>query len=117
MGRAIGLVAFVLLFIVFFVIKAALQGGKAAYNAVFNPNAKDEAVMRVIGMIVVTVQEYMRQNYSGSKSELPYMLTKCTNEAQKLIEANGFSAPISITESIVKKAIIDGGFASAHELT
>lgn len=116
MGRAIGLVVFVILFIIFAIVKASIQGGKAAYNAVFNPNAKDEAVMKLLSMIFVTVQEYMRRNYSGNTADLSSAVMKCTHDAQKLIEANGYNAPISITETIVKEAIATGGFATTADL-
>ena len=115
MARALAFVVFALLFIVFLVIKAVLQGGKAAYNAVFNPDARDEAVLRVLHMIYITVQGYMQSNYSGKTSDLRRAFFDCTNQAQKIIESNGFSAPIYVTERIVKSAIIQGGFVSADD--
>jgi len=116
MGRAIGLVVFVILFAIFAVVKASIQGGKAAYNAVFNPSSKDEAVMKLLAMIFVTVQEYMRRNYSGNSTDLSAAVLRCTHEAQRLVEANGYTAPISVVENIVKEAIVRGGFASPNEL-
>jgi len=116
MVKGILLLFFIAAFIVFALIKAAVLGTKEAYKAVFNPNSNDDNVRLIISLCHSEVFKLMRQSYTGNISDLPSITIQLTPVVQSILLENGYQVPREIALTIVRNAIVEGGFATIHEL-
>lgn len=117
MGKAIGLIFFFVLFVVFSVIKSAAKGAKAAYEAVFDPNAKDERIKNLVGNCMLRVSHTMHEKYSGNPSELPLAIVHLTPVVQSMILEAGYNVPANVARSIVCDAIVFGKHATEDQVS
>lgn len=116
MGRAIVFVVFFVGFIIFAVIKVAVVGTKAAYEAVFDPNAKDERVRRLVANCMLRVSHVMHEKYTGQPGELSVAILQLTPAVQSMILEQGYQVTADIAKSIVRGAIVAGGHATQEEV-
>jgi len=113
MGRAIIGVVFVIAFVIFALIRFVIVGTKAAYEAVFDPNAKGEREQAIIGECMMAVNHAMRDI---SKSKLSLAILKLTSIVQAMILKKGYRVDSVIARSIVCDAIVIYGHATREEV-
>lgn len=116
MGKAFVFVVFLICFVIFAIIKFVVVGTKAAYEAVFDPNAKDERARAVIAQCMAAVQHVMQNNYSGQPGELSMAILQLTPAVQSLILDRGYQVTSVIARAIVCDAIVTGGHATREEV-
>lgn len=116
MGRAFVFVIFLIGFVIFAIIKFVIVGTKAAYEAVFDPNAKDERAKAVIAQCMAAVHHVMHNNYTGKPGELSMAILQLTPAVQSLILDRGYQVNSAIARAIVCDAIVTGGHATREEV-
>ena len=116
MGRAIIFVVFVIGFIIFALIKFVLVGTKAAYEAVFDPTAKDDRVKTLVADCMLRVSHSMHELYTGKPGELSMAIMQLTPAVQSMILEKGYQVNAAIARSIVCEAIVVGGHATREEV-
>lgn len=116
MGKGIVFVVFVIGFIIFAVIKFVIIGTKAAYEAVFDPNAKDERAKALIAECMMAVNHVMREKYTGQPGELSMAILQLTPAVQSMILNKGYQANSVIARTIVCDAIVVCGHATREEV-
>lgn len=112
MGKAFGYIVFLGFFVVFVIIKHFMRGAKAAYEAVFDPNAKDDRVRRLLETCIFKVSNLMNQRYSGNVNDLPSAILHLTPVVQSMILEAGYKAPAHIAQAIVCDGIVIGNHAT-----
>lgn len=116
MGRAIIFVIFLIGFVIFALIKMVFVGTKAAYEAVFDPTAKDERVKALISDCMLRVSHVMHEKYTGQPGELSIAILQLTPAVQSMILEKGYQTNASIARAIVCDAIVIGGHATREEV-
>lgn len=116
MGRAAIWVIFMIGFVIFLMIKFVIVGTKAAYEAVFDPNAKDERVKELISLCMLRVSHAMHEKYTKQPGELQMAILQLTPVVQSMILERGYRADASIARAIVCSAIVAGGHATQEEV-
>lgn len=116
MGRAVIFIVFLIGFVLFALLKMIFSGTKAAYEAVFDPNAKDERIKALIEDCMLRVSHSMYQNYTGKSGELTLAILQLTPVVQSLILDRGYKANSDEARSIVCQAIVMGGHATQEEV-
>ena len=116
MGRGIVLIIFIIGFVVFAIAKMAIVGTKAAYEAVFDPNAKDERIKSLVSDCMLRVSHIMHEKYTGQPGELSMAILQLTPAVQSMILEKGYQASADIARTIVCSAIIAGGHATREEV-
>lgn len=116
MGRAIVLVIFVIGFVVFALIKMVFVGTKAAYEAVFDPTAKDDRIKALISDCMLRVSHTMHEKYTGKPGELSMAILQLTPAVQSMILEKGYQTNAAIARVIVCDAIVIGGHATREEV-
>jgi hypothetical protein len=116
MGKAIGFLVFFAFFIVFAVIKTMMTGAKAAYEAVFDPNAKDARVEKLVHDCMLRVSHTMHEKYTRQPGELKMAILQLTLVVQSMILEAGYKVEAAVAANIVCKAIVIGGHASDAEI-
>lgn len=116
MGRAFIFVIFLIGFVIFAVIKMAVVGTKAAYEAVFDPNAKDERVRALVANCMLRVSHVMHEKYTGQPGELSMAILQLTPAVQSMILEQGYRVNADIAQAIVRNAIVEGGHATQEEV-
>lgn len=116
MGRAFIFVIFFACFVVFAIIKLAFTGVAAAFEAVFDPNAKDEKIKALINDCMIKVSHVMHQKYTKQPGELKMAILQLTPAVQSMILEAGYKAPATVAAGIVCQAIVGGGHATEEEV-
>ncbi|MXS85918.1 hypothetical protein ABO04_08360 [Nitrosomonas sp. HPC101] len=116
MGRAGIFVIFLIGFVVFTLIKMIFVGTKAAYEAVFDPTAKDERVKALIADCMLRVSHIMHEKYTGQPGELSMAILQLTPAVQSMILEKGYQTNAAIARAIVCDAIVIGGHATREEV-
>lgn len=116
MGRAIIFVIFLIGFVVFALIKMVFVGTKAAYEAVFDPTAKDERVKTLVADCMLRVSHIMHERYTGHPGELSMAILQLTPAVQSMILERGYQINAAIARAIVCDAIVIGGHATREEI-
>lgn len=112
MGRAAVFVVFAIGFVVFLLIKLVATGTKAAYEAVFDPGAKDERIRSLISECMLRVSHVMHEKYTGNEAELGLAIAHLTPAVQSMVMDKGYRLDSKIAKQIVCDAIVAGGHAS-----
>lgn len=116
MGRGFIFVIFFICFVVFAIIKLAFTGAAAAFEAVFDPNAKDERITKLINDCMIKVSHVMHQKYTAQPGELKMAILQLTPAVQSMILEAGYKIEATVAAKIVCQAIVDGGHATAEEV-
>lgn len=116
MGRAIIFVVFLIGFVVFALLKMVLVGTKAAYEAVFDPNAKNERIRSLIDSCMLRVSHVMHETYTGKPGELSMAILQLTPAVQSMILEHGYQVNAEIAQAIVRNAIVAGGHATQEDV-
>lgn len=116
MGRAFVFVIFIIGFVVFAILKMVFAGTKAAYETVFDPNAKDERVKALISHCMLHVSHIMHEKYTNQPGELSMAILQLTPAVQSMILERGYQANAAIARAIVCNAIVTGGHATQEEV-
>lgn len=116
MGKAVGGIFFIGLFIVFLIVKYAFTGAKAAYEAVFDPQAKDDRIRTLIENCMLRVSNAMHEKYNGDESGLSLAILHLTPMVQSAIMEAGYNVPAAVARSIVCDAIVNGKHASRSQV-
>ena len=117
MGKAIIFVVFAVGFVIFLLIKLVATGTKAAYEAVFDPGAKDERARAVISDCMLRVSHVMHENYKGNEAELGLAILQLTPAVQSLVMDKGYRIDSGIARQIVCDAIVAGGHATREAVS
>ena len=116
MGKIVAFAFFIIAFIVFAIIKAVFFGVKEAYKAVFDPNSGEKEIQKIIEFCFFAVNDSMSEFYDGKQETLSEAITELTPMVQSTILRNGYQASYEHANSIVKQAIITGGYATKEEV-
>lgn len=116
MGRAIIFVIFIIGFVIFAIAKLIFTGTKAAYDAVFDPSAKDEKIKKLIADCMLRVSHSMHEKYTGQTGELSMAILQLTPAVQSMIMDSGYQVSSSVARKIVCDAIVIGGHATKEEV-
>ena len=116
MGRAFIFVIFVIGFVVFAIAKLIFTGTKAAYDAVFDPSAKDERIKTLIAECMLRVSHSMHEKYTGQAGELSMAILQLTPAVQSMIMDKGYQVSSANARKIVCDAIVIGGHATREEV-
>jgi len=116
MGRAIVFIFFIVAAAIFWVIKAAVVGTKAAYEAVFDPAAPDRRIQAILEGLYLRLEQYMRQNYAGDIGKLRLLVAEMVPLAQSYVFDSGYKIPSEIARQIVIRAVIASGRATEQEV-
>lgn len=117
MAKGFILVIFIICFVIFAILKMIFAGGKAAYEAVFDPNAKDERIKSLISECMLRVSHAMHEKYKGQPGELSMAILQLTPVVQSMILEKGYQINAEIARSIVCEAIVTGGHATREEVS
>jgi hypothetical protein len=112
MGKGIVFVVFLIGFVIFMLIKLVATGTKAAYEAVFDPGAKDEHIRSLIAECMLRVSHVMHEKYTGKEAELGLAIAQLTPAVQSMVMDKGYRITSTIARQIVCDAIVAGGHAS-----
>lgn len=116
MGKGFVFVIFIIGFIFFAIIKLVITGTKAAYEAVFDPDAKEEKVRELIASCMLVVHQIMTEKYTKQPGELSIAIMHLTPAIQSIILENGYQVDAEIARKIVCNAIVSGGHATQEEV-
>jgi hypothetical protein len=116
MGRGVIFIVFLVGFVIFTILKMIFVGTKAAYEAVFDPSAKDERIRGIIADCIVRVNDVMRTQYEGGLGELSILILHLTPMVQSYILERGYQTTAAIARGIVCDAIVIGGHATHEEV-
>ncbi|MDM0116214.1 hypothetical protein QTI66_29030 [Variovorax sp. J22R133] len=116
MGKALIGVVFIIGFVVFLVAKTVILGTKAAYEAVFDPTAKDDQTKALISDCMLRVSHKMHESYTGKAGELTQAILHLTPMVQSFFFDKGFKVDSAIARRLVCEAIVAGGHASHEEV-
>ena len=116
MGRAIIFVIFLIGFVIFALIKMVFVGTKAAYEAVFDPTAKDERIKALVADCMIRVSHTMHEKYTGKPGELSMAIMQLTPAVQSMILEKGYQTNAAVARAIVCDAIVIGRHATREEV-
>jgi hypothetical protein len=116
MGKGLVLLVFAVCFVAFVVLKLVFVGTKAAYEAVFDPGAKDQRVRELISHCMLRVSHAMHERYNGQPGQLRVAILELTPLVQSIILERGYKADAAMARAIVCSAIVAGGHASQSEI-
>ena len=116
MGKALLAVVFLVGFVIFFLAKTVMVGTKAAYEAVFDPSAKDERTKALVSDCMLRVSHKMHETYTGKTGELTLAILQMTPMVQSFFFDKGYKLDSTIARGLVCEAIVVGGHASREEV-
>lgn len=116
MARLLIFIVFIIGFFVFALIKITFVGTKAAYEAVFDPTAKDERISALVADCMLRVSHIMHEKYTGQPGELSMAIMQLTPAVQSMILEKGYQVSPAIARTIVCDAIVNGGHATRSEV-
>jgi hypothetical protein len=116
MGRAIAIFFFIVCFLVFVAIKAAATGAKAAYEAVFDPGAKEERIRAILRNCYERVTRAIRQRHDGRTETLRILIAEQVPAVQAYIFDQGYKVPADMARRLVCTAIVDANLASEDQV-
>jgi hypothetical protein len=116
MGRLLWMVAFFVSFVIYAIVKSVATGATAAYEAVFDPNAKDQRIQELVGYCMLRVSHAMHEHHASEPGELKMAILQLTPVVQSLILEAGYKVNASIAERIVCQAIVVGRHATEEEI-
>lgn len=93
-----------------------LLGTKAAYEAVFDPTAKDERIKALVADCMLRVSHTMHEKYTGQPGELSMAILQLTPVVQSFILERGYQTTAAIARVVVCEAIVAGGHATREEV-
>jgi len=112
MGRAVIFIVFAIGFVIFMLIKLIATGTKAAYEAVFDPSAKDSRARAVISECMLRVSHVMHEKYKKNEIELSLAILQLTPAVQSMVMDKGYRIDSGMARQIVCDAIVAGGHAT-----
>ena len=116
MGKALIAVVFLGFFVIFLIVKFVLSGAKAAYEAVFDPNAKDDRARRILENCFVRIAHTMSARYDGNPANLRLLIAEMVPKLQAYIFDEGYKVPSQIAQNLVCRAIVVGRYATEEEV-
>jgi hypothetical protein len=116
MGKAVVFIIFAICFVIFILFKYVFVGAKAAYEAVFDPNAKDDRIQRILGNCYTRVVAAMSQRYNGNPDNLRLLIAELVPTIQSYIFDEGYKVPSSVAKAVVCQAIVTANIASEDQV-
>ena len=116
MGRLFVGLVFLIGFVIFTVIKLAAKGTVAAYQAVFDPQAKDARTRELVELSMHRVNHAMHQSYRGRTEELSGAIEAMTPIVQSTMVEKGVAISRYQARALVCEAIVNGGHATQGEV-
>lgn len=93
-----------------------MVGTKAAYEAVFDPTAKNARIEALVSECMLRVSHVMYEKYTRQPSELSTAIQQLTPAVQSMILEKGYNANAAIARAIVCDAIVAGNHATREEV-